>query len=743
MKYDVFISYSRTDYTYEDKSIIPGNIISQIKEMLQANGYTYWFDEDGIYSGDSFTEVIAEAIQDSEIFLFISTEASNASKWTKHELAVAKHLGKKTIPFRVDNSKYDKSILMYLAPLDYIDYEKNPHKAFESLIAAINHHYSQKREAEEAKKRKKEQELKEKEKAEALKNAEKMRLARLSEIDAEIANLQAEIVKFEADKSEIKAKLNSLNEQISHHKAKISSLNTSQNEINASIKKLEQEKKSLSKDYILKKEPKEDFFNTPKTESKATEPNSSKSASKSLFLKSFFKYLKDLRKRYWFHLLLAIGVTIVASLLIFVSFIKASYALYFLLASLCGIISLYGVIQLLRGKKDGLVTLLLNSIIFYLIWYLESQYTIFAYMGLAIYLFFVSILYLIHKSDKDSSLSWGRMTKSRLRNPKKTLILTAIICIILSFAIPYIYAQKCGMRSYDIEDADYVLTNSINGILRDPYAAKNMGDDYIPYSEPLAGEKSMYVFKHHNLEPDVHKALWWYELANNNRSYYSESYDKKITYCKDYIEAQEKGYAYSERYGKCGINKINGNLVRISVDSYSDGVNEGEYSERYLQSNLSYNISLTDGDFSQGKFEVGGATLDSIERNKQKLYNIQGDTVKMRFIQEGSIISEKIIPVIKVETRIKLESKDTQLSFNKEYTMIALNPIEGAKWQIYNENDKYTYRIKIIDESSERVRFILKDRPRNEKIHIKYIANNKQITSTSYYTGTEVFNVVN
>ena len=152
---------------------------------------------------------------------------------------------------------------------------------------------------------------------------------------------------------------------------------------------------------------------------------------------------------------------------------------------------------------------------------------------------------------------------------------------------------------------------------------------------------------------------------------------------------------------------------------------------------------MTDGDFSQGKFEVGGATLDSIERNKQKLYNIQGDTVKMRFIQEGSIISEKIIPVIKVETRIKLESKDTQLSFNKEYTMIALNPIEGAKWQIYNENDKYTYRIKIIDESSERVRFILKDRPRNEKIHIKYIANNKQITSTSYYTGTEVFNVVN
>ena len=180
-------------------------------------------------------------------------------------------------------------------------------------------------------------------------------------------------------------------------------------------------------------------------------------------------------------------------------------------------------------------------------------------------------------------------------------------------------------------------------------------------------------------------------------------------------------------------------MVRISVDSYSDGVNEGEYSDTKLQSNLTYYISLTDGDFSQGKFEVEGATLDSIERNKQKLYNIQGDTVKMRSNQEGSIISERIIPVEKVETIIKLESKDTQLSFNKEYKMIALNPIEGAKWQIYNENDNYTYLINIIDESSERVRFILNNKPRNEKIHIKYIANNKQITSTSYYTRTERF----
>ena len=35
MKYDVFISYSRKDYANEDKTIIPGNIVSQIKDFLQ------------------------------------------------------------------------------------------------------------------------------------------------------------------------------------------------------------------------------------------------------------------------------------------------------------------------------------------------------------------------------------------------------------------------------------------------------------------------------------------------------------------------------------------------------------------------------------------------------------------------------------------------------------------------------------------------------------------------------------
>ena len=60
MSYDVFISYSRRDYKDKNNQIIPGNIISQIKEMFDANGITYWFDEDGVFSGDAFAPTIAK-----------------------------------------------------------------------------------------------------------------------------------------------------------------------------------------------------------------------------------------------------------------------------------------------------------------------------------------------------------------------------------------------------------------------------------------------------------------------------------------------------------------------------------------------------------------------------------------------------------------------------------------------------------------------------------------------------------
>ena len=105
-KYDVFISYSRKDYVDENKNVIPGNVVSKIKDALSEAGISYWFDEEGIYSGQNFTEKIVSNIEASKIFLFLSTANSNESKWTSKEIATADEFGKHIIPVRIDKTPY-------------------------------------------------------------------------------------------------------------------------------------------------------------------------------------------------------------------------------------------------------------------------------------------------------------------------------------------------------------------------------------------------------------------------------------------------------------------------------------------------------------------------------------------------------------------------------------------------------------------------------------------------------------
>ena len=72
-KYDVFISYSRRDYVDESYNVIPGNAIAEIQNVFDENGITYWFDKDGIYSGQEFIEIITGAIAESKMLIFISS----------------------------------------------------------------------------------------------------------------------------------------------------------------------------------------------------------------------------------------------------------------------------------------------------------------------------------------------------------------------------------------------------------------------------------------------------------------------------------------------------------------------------------------------------------------------------------------------------------------------------------------------------------------------------------------------
>lgn len=142
-KYDVFISYSRKDYVDEQKNVIPGNVVSQVKDALTAAGISYWFDEEGIYSGQNFVEKIVTSIEAAEIFIFLSTENANKSPWTCKEIASAAELGKHIIPVRIDETPYNKKVLFRIADLDYIEYYVNPEKGLADLLDAVKVHLEQ------------------------------------------------------------------------------------------------------------------------------------------------------------------------------------------------------------------------------------------------------------------------------------------------------------------------------------------------------------------------------------------------------------------------------------------------------------------------------------------------------------------------------------------------------------------------------------------------------------------------
>ena len=125
MKYDVFISYSRQDYVDEHEVVKADSPVKAILDFLDAHQISCWFDKEGIYKGSEFVEVIANAIADSKMMLFVSSERSNESIYTAGEIFEAIENNQLIIPIKIDGSKYNKKFKLLLNPLDYIDFSKN------------------------------------------------------------------------------------------------------------------------------------------------------------------------------------------------------------------------------------------------------------------------------------------------------------------------------------------------------------------------------------------------------------------------------------------------------------------------------------------------------------------------------------------------------------------------------------------------------------------------------------------
>lgn len=90
---DIFISYSR-----QDQDIV----IPFVKSIEQRFGPVCWIDLEGIEYGSQFEDVIVDAIDASKVVLFMLSDNSLVSKWTKREVTYAENEEKRIVPVVID-----------------------------------------------------------------------------------------------------------------------------------------------------------------------------------------------------------------------------------------------------------------------------------------------------------------------------------------------------------------------------------------------------------------------------------------------------------------------------------------------------------------------------------------------------------------------------------------------------------------------------------------------------------------
>lgn len=108
----IFISYSRID-----KNIV----FPFVKRIEQELNTTCWIDSEGIESGSQFEEVIVNAIEGSNVVLFMLSDSSINSKWTKREVLYAEDERKRIVPVVVDKKGLRKWFKFHFGNVDYID----------------------------------------------------------------------------------------------------------------------------------------------------------------------------------------------------------------------------------------------------------------------------------------------------------------------------------------------------------------------------------------------------------------------------------------------------------------------------------------------------------------------------------------------------------------------------------------------------------------------------------------------
>ncbi|MDP3738410.1 MAG: toll/interleukin-1 receptor domain-containing protein [Hyphomonadaceae bacterium] len=123
MKYDIFVSYRRSDR----------ELVASVVRRLEARGVGVWYDAD-IDGGADWRETIVEALTNSDMLAIFFSEDCNNSRQLKKELAVADSLGKPVVPILIENTQPRGAYLYELADRNWIQIWPEPMDRIDELV---------------------------------------------------------------------------------------------------------------------------------------------------------------------------------------------------------------------------------------------------------------------------------------------------------------------------------------------------------------------------------------------------------------------------------------------------------------------------------------------------------------------------------------------------------------------------------------------------------------------------------
>ena len=113
---DIFISYSRKDTAVADR----------ICNALDRAGISYFIDRKGIAGGMEFPEILAHAIVDCKIFLFLASRNSYQSDYTANEITFAFNRKRKMLPYIIDGSELPLALEFTFSRINWRTIEDHP-----------------------------------------------------------------------------------------------------------------------------------------------------------------------------------------------------------------------------------------------------------------------------------------------------------------------------------------------------------------------------------------------------------------------------------------------------------------------------------------------------------------------------------------------------------------------------------------------------------------------------------------